>query len=463
MSERKKVIRIPKYKYYFAFADLLMLSISFFITAYINRMLTGNSIDYSGIPILLVFLSMVLSYSYFSDSLNMYKLNVITARKEHTAAVSKAILYVTLIMAAASMFFFSFNLIRPGIALTFILVSFLMFYLFRIEIIPLVYKKLGIKRKILLIGEQEIHEGLTRGLSRERVPGVNIKQFVLFSDIIEKKQELEKLIEDLGIDEIILATNNGEYEQLIPMIEYLRRFNTSLRIISEKFRIIPERLSVEKLCGFSVIDFSRKYSDVHIKFFKRLTDIIFSVAALILLSPLLLLISLMIKLTSKGPVLFKQKRIGFGGKEFDFYKFRSMYVGKGEDEKRKQMMIDYMKNNKAQKIINDQRVTSIGKIIRRTSLDELPQLFNVLKGEMSLVGPRPCLPYEFENYEPWQRKRTEVIPGCTGIWQVSGRSSVSFTDSILLDLYYVNNRSPVLDLKLILKTIPVMVFSKGGK
>jgi lipopolysaccharide/colanic/teichoic acid biosynthesis glycosyltransferase len=174
----------------------------------------------------------------------------------------------------------------------------------------------------------------------------------------------------------------------------------------------------------------------------------------------------MIKITSQGPVLFNQTRIGKFGKPFQFYKFRSMRVSDGEDEERKKKMIEFIKETdslQGSKVINDSRLTWIGKIIRKTSLDELPQLFNVIKGDMSLVGPRPCLPYEFEHYDEWQKRRLNVIPGCTGVWQVWGRSSVSFKDSVVLDLYYINNMSPWLDMQLIIQTIPAMFFLRGGK
>ena len=142
-------------------------------------------------------------------------------------------------------------------------------------------------------------------------------------------------------------------------------------------------------------------------------------------------------------------------------------MSKNEDEERKKMMIEFMNKDSndalGQKVINAKRVTKIGQIIRKTSLDELPQLFNVVRGEMSLVGPRPCLPYEYENYAEWQKRRLSVIPGCTGVWQVIGRSNVSFKDSVVLDLYYINNMSPWLDLQILLKTIPVILFARGGK
>jgi lipopolysaccharide/colanic/teichoic acid biosynthesis glycosyltransferase len=197
-------------------------------------------------------------------------------------------------------------------------------------------------------------------------------------------------------------------------------------------------------------------------------DIIGAILGLIILSPLFFLISIIIKISSKGPVFYRQVRIGRDGKPFMFYKFRSMFTRKGGDHERERVMIEFMKNDCKQngedtKIIVEERVTKIGRIIRKTSLDELPQLINVLKGDMSLVGPRPCLLYEYKNYDEWQKRRLSVLPGCTGVWQVSGRSKVSFKDSIVLDIYYVNNMSPWFDLQLIFKTFPVMLLGKGGK
>jgi len=167
-------------------------------------------------------------------------------------------------------------------------------------------------------------------------------------------------------------------------------------------------------------------------------------------------------------IFFNQIRIGKDGKPFKFYKFRSMYIDADEDKNREVFMTDFIKNNRtvlegSSKIINERNITPIGKILRKTSLDELPQLFNVLKGDMSLVGPRPCLPYEYESFDDWHKRRHTVLPGCTGVWQVSGRSSVSFKDSVVLDLYYINNMTPWLDLQLIFKTFPVMIFGKGAK
>ena len=144
-----------------------------------------------------------------------------------------------------------------------------------------------------------------------------------------------------------------------------------------------------------------------------------------------------------------------------------MFVG-NDGEKFRHQLVQFIRNKKpngngSTKVVNESRITSVGRFIRKTSLDELPQLFNVIKGDMSLVGPRPCLPYEWEHYEEWHKKRLDITPGCTGIWQVSGRSLVAFDDMVVLDFYYIRNASLFLDIQLLFKTIPVMVFGKGGK
>lgn len=185
-------------------------------------------------------------------------------------------------------------------------------------------------------------------------------------------------------------------------------------------------------------------------FIKRLIDIVASLIGLVLLSPLLLIVSIAIKVESKGPVIFKQKRVGLNGKLFDIYKFRSM-VENAEELKKKLEDKNEM-SGPMFKIADDPRITKVGKFIRKTSIDELPQLVNVLKGEMSLVGPRPSLPREVEQFDSWMFKRLQVKPGLTCYWQVSGRNSIDFENWMKLDINYVNERNTLLDIKLIFKT-----------
>jgi len=252
------------------------------------------------------------------------------------------------------------------------------------------------------------------------------------------------------------------------IIDKCTKLEKSVKLTSELFNIVPEKIVTDSYSGIPVVDLSPRVNKNLNYFYKRIFDYSAAFLGILILSPLFLIISILVKLSSKGEIFFNQTRIGKDGNPFKFYKFRSMYIDAEEDKNREVIMTDFIKNNKtvlegSSKIINERNITPIGKILRKTSLDELPQLFNVLKGDMSLVGPRPCLPYEYESFDDWHKRRHTVLPGCTGVWQVSGRSSVSFKDSVVLDLYYINNMTPWLDLQLIFKTFPVMIFGKGAK
>ncbi len=190
------------------------------------------------------------------------------------------------------------------------------------------------------------------------------------------------------------------------------------------------------------------------KFFKRVIDIVCSLAGLLLLSPVLIIVSILIKLESYGPIIFSQDRIGYKGQKFKMYKFRSMVVN--AEELKKKLAERNEMSGPMFKMKNDPRVTKVGKFIRKTSIDELPQLINILKGEMSLVGPRPSLPKEVKEFEPWMMERLEVKPGLTCYWQVSGRNDIDFEDWMKLDIKYVRERSFWLDMKLIFKTFFVL-------
>jgi exopolysaccharide biosynthesis polyprenyl glycosylphosphotransferase len=193
---------------------------------------------------------------------------------------------------------------------------------------------------------------------------------------------------------------------------------------------------------------------------KRALDEVISALALVILSPLLLLIAILIKLDSPGPAVFAQQRIGRGGKPFTVYKFRTMRRGAEEEQEALKAL------NEAKgpmfKMKADPRCTPLGRLLRRISLDELPQLYNVLRGEMSIVGPRPPLPGEVQQYQEWHKKRLETLPGLTGLWQVSGRSDLTFDDMVLLDIYYIENWSLLLDLRIALKTVPSALFGRGA-
>jgi exopolysaccharide biosynthesis polyprenyl glycosylphosphotransferase len=250
-----------------------------------------------------------------------------------------------------------------------------------------------------------------------------------------------------------------------------------MNVIHVSFHVFPDDLDLEN--GGRPAD-KRLYPDLSpqdavakaSRSIKRCIDIIGSLSALVLLSPLLMVIAALVKLTSKGPVLFKQERVGQYGIRFTFLKFRSMYFRSDSNIHRayvKQLISGNQVHEGPEsrrgvyKIKDDPRITRVGRFLRKTSLDELPQLFNVLAGEMSLVGPRPPIPYEVEAYDIWHRRRfLEVKPGITGLWQVEGRSRVKFDEMVRLDLKYAKTWSPWLDIKILLRTPGAVLRGDGA-
>lgn len=203
---------------------------------------------------------------------------------------------------------------------------------------------------------------------------------------------------------------------------------------------------------------------------KRALDLLLASACLILLSPLLVVVAVVVRLTSPGPALFRQTRLGRGQKPFVLYKFRTMYAGSSDDVHRQYVVQLLTLDQPATggrrglyKLEDDARITKVGRLLRRTSIDELPQLFNVIRGEMSLVGPRPALPWESELIGTAHARRFLVSPGLTGLWQVSGRNSLTMKEGLDLDIEYVDRRSFTLDISILARTVPVVLSTTGAR
>lgn len=271
---------------------------------------------------------------------------------------------------------------------------------------------------------------------------------------------LPLLVQDEAIDEVIITLPWQYHRKIMAIMAQCERENVRARIVPDLFQMTLSHMSITELGGIPLISIKQVRISAFTRLLKRAIDVVFSACVLLLVAPLMGLIALVIKLDSPGPVLFRQVRVGKGGKPFILYKFRSMIV---DAEEQKELLRGL---NQADgpifKMKEDPRVTRLGRWLRRLSWDELPQFFNVLRGDMSLVGPRPPLPEEVTQYQPWHMRRLEIAPGITGLWQVSGRSELPFDEMALLDIYYVEQWSPGLDFKIVLRTIPTVLFGSGA-
>ncbi len=329
--------------------------------------------------------------------------------------------------------------------------------------------------------EQTIRELRQRRDLGYRVVGVvetdGIKPHSWPADLVDiiagKFENLSEIIRDLEIQEVIITDNNIPSEELFEaMMQVGRKRKVEFRLAPSLFNFLPQKTSVEQIGVLPMVRLFREpLSDVE-RFIKRTSDIVIAALILLILSPVCLIISWLIKLDSKGSILFRQDRVGMDGRKFLCYKFRTMKSDSDENLHREayQKNIEGLSEANAGdelkpvfgKVKNDPRVTRIGKFLRRTSLDELPQFLNVLRGDMSVVGARPPIPYEVEEYDIWHRKRLDMKPGITGLWQVSGRNRLNFEEMVKLDLFYIENWSIWLDLKIILLTLPSVLRGDGA-
>jgi exopolysaccharide biosynthesis polyprenyl glycosylphosphotransferase len=279
------------------------------------------------------------------------------------------------------------------------------------------------------------------------------------------RKELERLQAIGAIDGILLAEPDLPKEQALDLIQYTESTHLTFRYLADLFAARFTNLEVSTSEGIPVLEVKRTRLDGWGRIFKRVFDLVVSALALLFLSPLMLLTAIAIKLDSRGPVFFRRldngdpaERVGEGGKPFPYFKFRSM-VPQSHSQRYKELAHLDTRKGPLVKIKNDPRVTRVGRFIRKWSIDELPELFLVLAGRMSLVGPRPHLPEEVESYSPSQRRVLAIKPGITGMAQISGRSNLSFDDEVKLDTWYIENWSPALDLYILLKT-PFAVLEK---
>jgi exopolysaccharide biosynthesis polyprenyl glycosylphosphotransferase len=337
----------------------------------------------------------------------------------------------------------------------------------------------GGRERVLILGADGPGRSLAQRISGGPVPA----EVVAFADLEHPRtgrfepfhlvvlDDLPALAAALEADLVILARSDLPREAVVRVTDRLAARGVQVRIAANVLNRIVDSLPFETLGGVPLLPVGQTPMTRGAERLKRAFDFAAAFFGGLVILPVVLVLALLVRISSPGPVLFRQVRIGKGGRPFAFYKFRSMRVD-SDDSAHREYVASLLQHGaaaatdgagrKVYKLVDDARVTRIGSFLRRTSLDELPQLINVLRGEMSLVGPRPCVPFEYELYRDWQKRRLDVTPGMSGLWQVTGRSFVGFEDMVLLDLFYIANWSFGTDLKLLLRTVPVVIWGRGG-
>lgn len=328
------------------------------------------------------------------------------------------------------------------------------------------------EERVLIIGAGKVGQEVAERVRRRGWAGLELvgyldddpaKQGQVFQDapVLGTLAQAKQVVQEKGVHQVVVALPLRAHQELARLVLELGECPVQVRVVPDFFDLAFFRATIEDFDGMPLIGLRDPAIDGFNRLVKRAFDLVLSTVFLIVCLPIMAVIAIAIKLDSPGgPVIFKQQRVGENGALFWMYKFRSMVP---DAEKRQQEVLHYTEDGKViHKVPDDPRVTRVGRFIRRTSLDELPQLFNVLKGEMSLVGPRPELPWLVEQYEAWQRKRFAVPPGITGWWQISGRSERLMHLHTEDDLYYIQHYSPLLDLQILWKTIGAVVKRSGA-
>jgi exopolysaccharide biosynthesis polyprenyl glycosylphosphotransferase len=270
--------------------------------------------------------------------------------------------------------------------------------------------------------------------------------------------ELADLLLTERVDRVIIAAPSSHDDELLDKIRLVKSLGIKVSVLPRLFEVVGSSVEVDDLGGLTLLGLRRYELTTSSKLLKRALDVTIALVVLVALAPLLILIAALIKVTSPGPVLFRQKRVGRHGVSFQMLKFRSMYDGA---DAMKRELAELNEADGLFKIADDPRVTPVGRVIRRCSLDELPQLINVLRGEMSLVGPRPLVDDEDARIRGWLRRRLDVIPGMTGVWQVLGSSKIPLHEMVKIDYIYRSNWSLWLDIKILIRTIPHVLARRG--
>ncbi|MCK4234928.1 sugar transferase [candidate division WOR-3 bacterium] len=460
--------------FFYIVLDVVAIAASFFVSFYLRALFFTDAelreawqlgsylwFLWTVIPLWIVLL--LYERAYFSLERKSLKETTIPTIKAviEGLIIILAVLFFAKIFAKSRFFFVFFGFVN---------VSFLLLVRWFISFIQgRIFRNPPFYHNVLIVGTGNAADKLNQFFETHSQWGVKIEGFlsvggekcmVSKNNVIGSFEDISLLLRSTPIDWVIFTIPFKKKELTMKGIKICKELGILASCpVSDYFPSLDTNISLEVYNDIPLLNFKTTTLRKWELLVKGIFDRVFSFIMLILLFPLFFMVAVLIKLTSKGPVFFRQVRCGVNGRKFIFYKFRTMVE---DAEKRKSELTHLNVKKIVFKISEDPRITKIGRFLRKTSIDELPQLYNVFKGDMSLVGPRPPVPQEVELYEDWQRRRLSMKPGLTCLWQVDGRSELDFDDWMKLDLEYIDTWTLSLDMKILLRTIPAVLSTKGA-
>jgi len=459
--------------------DIVFLALAFYISYYL-RFHTG--------PIAELNLTYQLESNYFFYSIifiisaiilfliyRLYNWDYIYRGSGYYSRIIKGLIINIIVIVLAGYLFDLFTFSRKWILLLlvfsvlFILTSRLIIELVTVRLI----RRLNIRSRTVVVGVGENANRIEDSFRKYSMEGDNILGYVDKKSRILKNKKYSRQFNILGylndlkdviynneIQRVIISSPEFKYNEMLEILEKIKGIDVSVLIFPGFFEFSIKRMNMREIAGIPLMQVSNIGFFGFNLFLKNTIDYVLGSIMFLFFIPIYLFVGSAIKINSSGPIFYKQRRYTKDCRVFYMYKFRSMFIN--ADRRLKELEGYNEADGPLFKIKGDPRITKVGRFIRRFSIDELPQIINVLKGELSLVGPRPPLPSEVEKYDEWEMKRMNVKQGITGLWQISGRSELSFEEMARLDLYYIQNWSIEMDIKVLLKTIPTVLFGRGA-
>ncbi len=459
--------------------DMIFLSIAFYLSFYLRFntgiLAEGQTVYFIETNYLFYSVIFIISAIFIFSLYRLYNWDNIYRGSGYYSRIVKGMIINIIVIILSGYIFELFTFSRKWVLLLFILsLSFIYISRLLIDIISIrLMRKIKVSSSTIIVGIGENSKRIEDSFKKYSLEDDKILGYVEDRDRVKKDRkysgdfnilgyidELREIIYKHKIQRVIISGPEYKYFELLDMLEKLKGMDISVLVFPGFFEFSIKRMNMREIAGIPLMQVTNiGFFGVNL-FLKNIIDYLFGSIIFIFFIPVYLIVGLAIKINSQGPIFYQQERHTKDNRVFYMYKFRSMYV---DADKRLRELKEY---NEADgpifKMKKDPRITRVGRFIRRFSIDELPQIINVLKGELSLVGPRPPLPKEVEQYEDWQRKRMNVKQGITGLWQISGRSELSFEEMARLDLYYIQNWSIEMDIKILLRTIPTVLFGKGA-